>query len=256
MRVIWCTGLLLALVPAAGRSQTLAERVRQAPDGSVRLSFAAREGVCGSGPNSITITGRDDDTEWEHDCERGPVRVSLRVAGGRIAEAETYVGGRWRAGRGPATDLGLVPAREAADLLLRLAVETEGDEGGTLITAATLADSAVVWPELLRIARNARLAEETRRQAVFWLGQAAGEAAVRGLDSIVERGGSGDLEIRKHAVFALSQRPAEEGVPVLIRIARTNPHPELRKTALFWLGQSEDPRVLALFEELLLSSAR
>jgi hypothetical protein len=52
-------------------------------------------------------------------------------------------------------------------------------------------------------------------------------------------------------VFALSQRPADEGVPVLIRIARTNRHPELRKTALFWLGQSADPRALTLFEELL-----
>jgi HEAT repeat protein len=85
---------------------------------------------------------------------------------------------------------------------------------------------------------------------VFWLGQAAGEAAVRGLDSIVVDT-SGDLEVRKQAVFALSQRPAEEGVPALIRVARTSPHPELRKTALFWLGQSEDPRALALFEEIL-----
>ena len=52
-------------------------------------------------------------------------------------------------------------------------------------------------------------------------------------------------------MFALSQRPAEEGVPALIRIARTHRHPELRKQALFWLGQSEDPRALSLFEEIL-----
>lgn len=38
-----------------------------------------------------------------------------------------------------------------------------------------------------------------------------------------------DLDVREQAVFALSQRPANEGVPALIRIARTNPHPELRK---------------------------
>jgi HEAT repeat protein len=85
---------------------------------------------------------------------------------------------------------------------------------------------------------------------VFWLGQAAGEAATRGLDSLVKDAG-GDLEIRKQAVFALSQRPEREGVPVLIDIARTNRHPEIRKTALFWLGQSEDPRALTLFEEIL-----
>jgi hypothetical protein len=253
MRAFWCAGLLVALVPVPLGAQSLAEQLRRAPDGTVRLSFAAREGVCGSGPNSITITDADDDTEWEGSCERGPVRVSMKVRGGRVAASETYVGGRWRQGTGRVTDLGLVPAREAADALLALAVEVQGDGGGELITAATLADSAVVWPELLRIARNTRLNEETRRQSVFWLGQAAGEAAARGLDSIVEYGDDGDLEVRKHAVFALSQRPPEEGVPALIRIARTHRHPELRKTALFWLGQSEDPRAISLFEELLMT---
>jgi HEAT repeat protein len=57
--------------------------------------------------------------------------------------------------------------------------------------------------------------------------------------------------VRKQAVFALSQRPSDEAVPALIRIARSNREPEIRRTALFWLGQSEDPRALGLFEEIL-----
>jgi HEAT repeat protein len=57
--------------------------------------------------------------------------------------------------------------------------------------------------------------------------------------------------VRKQAIFALSQRSTDEAVPALIRIARTNDDPELRKTALFWLGQSEDPRAVSLFEEIL-----
>ena len=56
---------------------------------------------------------------------------------------------------------------------------------------------------------------------------------------------------REQAVFALSQRPRDEGVPALISVARTNKDPEIRKKALFWLGQSHDPRALDLFEELL-----
>jgi HEAT repeat protein len=171
------------------------------------------------------------------------------VRGGRVADANTYVGGRWRPPEGKTTDLGPLPATQAAAELLAL-VEQRRADAEELVTAATLADSAVVWPVLLRIARRAELPLETRRQAVFWLGQAAGEAATRGLDSIATDR-DGELEVRKQAVFALSQRPAEEGVPVLIRIARSNPHAELRKTALFWLGQSEDPRALALFEEIL-----
>jgi hypothetical protein len=250
MRVRGWAALLVAVLPVPLAAQSLAERVRGAGDGTVRLSFAAREGVCSRGPGSITIMSGDGrDGEWESDCERGPVRVSLRMRGGVPSESQTYVGGRWRPGGSGVTDLGLVPAREAADLLLALAPELTADDGGELVTAATLADSAVVWPQLLRMARDGGVREETRKQAVFWLGQAAGEEATKGLDSIATDGG--DIEIRKQAVFALSQRPAEEGVPVLIRIARTNRHPELRKSALFWLGQSEDPRAVSLFEEIL-----
>jgi hypothetical protein len=240
----------LALWPTALAAQSLSQRVQSAGDGKIRLSFAARAGVCGHSSGISIHDGDDEDVDWVSDCERGPVRVWLRIHEGRVTEAETRVAGRWRAGASGVTDLGTVPAREAADLLLALARRAGEDVGDELLTAATLADSAVVWPELLRMAREPGLPTETRRQAVFWLGQAAGEAATRGLDSIAVDD-RGDLEVREHAVFALSQRPDEEGVPVLIRIARTNPHPEIRKKALFWLGQSEDPRALALFEELL-----
>jgi hypothetical protein len=236
-------------LPARLEAQTLAQRVATAGDGTVRLSFAARRGVCGKGGNNITIVGDDEHGEWESDCAPGPVRMSLRVTGGRVTGAHTYVGGRWRPAQGATTDLGTVPAAQAATDLLKLAERADGD-ADALITGATLADSAVVWPDLLRLARKEDLPMETRRHAVFWLGQAAGEAAARGLDSITtdERG---DIEVRKQAVFALSQRPADEGVPALIRVARTSPSGELRKSALFWLGQSEDPRALSLFEELL-----
>ncbi len=216
MRRSWWAGLLVALLPAPLAAQSLAQRVQSAGDGTVRLSFAAREGVCSRGPGSITIIDGDEaDEEWESDCERSPVRVSLRMEDGRVAKSETYVGGRWRAGRGRVTDLGLVPAQEAADLLLALAPQVGDDDGGELVTAATLADSAVVWPQLLRMARDTKVGEETRRQAVFWLGQAAGAEATKGLDSIATDLG-GEIEIRKQAVFAFSQRPADEGVPVLI----------------------------------------
>jgi HEAT repeat protein len=245
-RIILCG--LLAL-PSGLEGQALAQRVAAAGDGAVRVSFAARRGVCGNGGHNITIVSDDESEEVEGDCDPGPVRVSLRVHGGRVTEAHTYVGGRWRAPKGPATDLGTVSAAQAAKDLLTLAERAEGD-ADELVTAAALADSAVVWPGLLRMARRTDLPVETRRQAVFWLGQAAGEAAARGLDSLTADQ-RGDIEVRKQAVFALSQRPADEGVPALIRVARTNPNGELRKTALFWLGQSEDPRALAVFEDIL-----
>ena len=60
-----------------------------------------------------------------------------------------------------------------------------------------------------------------------------------------------DTEVKKRAVFALSQMPKDEGVPLLITVARTNANPAVRKQAMFWLGQSKDPRAVEFFAEIL-----
>jgi HEAT repeat protein len=60
-----------------------------------------------------------------------------------------------------------------------------------------------------------------------------------------------DTDVKKRAVFALSQLPKEEGIPLLIKVARTNQNPAVRKQAMFWLGQSKDPRALEFFAEVL-----
>jgi hypothetical protein len=45
--------------------------------------------------------------------------------------------------------------------------------------------------------------------------------------------------------------PKDEGVPKLIEVAKTNRNREVRKQAMFWLGQSNDPRALEFFEQVL-----
>jgi hypothetical protein len=56
-----------------------------------------------------------------------------------------------------------------------------------------------------------------------------------------------ETDVKKKAVFALTQMPNDEGIPLLIEVARTNRNPEVRKKAVFWLGQSKDPRALKFF---------
>ena len=254
------TAAVLGLVSPAA-AQTLATRIAQAPDGDVRVAFTAREGVYGNGRNVIQWGcdhGRcrqqsegdwSDDVDWHAPCDSGPVRVALWVRGGRVVSLHAYVGGQWVPRLG-VTDLGRVPAPEAGGYLLSLARQGGGQVGERAVFAATLADSVTAWPELLRIARDETVPEATRRSAVFWVSQAAEEAATRGLDSLVGED-TVDRDVREQAVFALSQRPREEGVPALIRIAKTHGDPEIRRKAIFWLGQSHDPRALALFEDLL-----
>jgi hypothetical protein len=246
MRRILGALLVFLALPAAAVAQTLAQRIAAVESGAVRLSFAARPGVCGDGLHNIRVADGND--EWEEDCEPQPVRVALEVQNRRVTRVRSYVGGRWRSAVS-VTDLGTVRPQDAAAFFISLA-ERGGDVSGDPLLPATLADSITVWPALLRLARTPAVPLETRRTAIFWLGQAAGTAAALTLDSIAADS-AGDREVRKQAVFALSQRSGNEGVPALLRIARTNPDPELRKSALFWLGQSDDPRALTLFEEIL-----
>jgi HEAT repeat protein len=57
--------------------------------------------------------------------------------------------------------------------------------------------------------------------------------------------------VREQVVFAYSQRREPEAVDRLMEVARRDADPELRKKAIFWLGQSRDPRAAQLLLDLL-----
>ncbi len=252
------TVILAVLIPGGSKAQSLSRRIADAPDGKVRLEFAARPDLCGNG-NYISRgthnrmswdSDYSDDVEYTEDCMKSPVRLVVQKRSGQIVKIRTYVGGRWRAPEGPVTNIGPVSTREATDYLMSFASTANSQVGSEAIFPMTLADSVEVWPSLLRLARDDSRPNGIRTQSVFWLGQIAGETITRNLADLTGEA-SVDREIRKQAVFALSQRPQRDGVPALIQIARSNRDPEIRKNALFWLGQSRDPRALALFEEIL-----
>lgn len=251
--------ILAAAVVAASPAdaQSLADRIAAVGNGTVRLSFAAQEGVCGNGRGSVSIQGdesrarttRSRRNEWSDDCESGPVRVALDVSRRRVTDVRTYVGGDWRGSAD--LDLGMVDATEASRYFVQLAATGASKPAGDAVLLSVLADAPDPWRELLDIAKDDDRPSSVRRNATFWVSQAAGEAATAGLVAIVDADDE-DREVRKSAVFAISQRPANESVPALIRVARENRDPEIRKNAIFWLGQSRDGRAIAYFEEVLL----
>ena len=261
-------GAALAAAPRpAGAQQitdarTLAARVAAVKDGKAHLTYALRPGVCGSGGNIRTRSesGRDasvrgwsernDDVTWDETCEPGPGRLVVEVRGGEPTRTRVYVGGRWR-DSSRATDLGEVPAAVVQQWLLGLAERSDSRAAREAIFPATIANAPEPWPTLLRIARDSRRPRETRTQAVFWLGQAAGEAATRELKQLAVED-TIDREIKQQVVFALSRRPKAEAVPALIDVARTHRDPEVRRTALFWLAKQDDPRALEFIEKLVM----
>ncbi len=100
---------------------------------------------------------------------------------------------------------------------------------------------------LLGVAEDAHQDVEVRKKALFWAGQ--GGVPIADLASMYDRMTDGAL--KEQVIFALSQRDEREATDKLIDIARHDRNIELRKKAIFWLGQRDDPRVRKLLEELI-----
>ena len=142
---------------------------------------------------------------------------------------------------------------EAAAFFVALADSTDGNVAQRAIDAAVLADSATVWPQLLTIASDTvRVSRSARRHATFWVGRfAAAKLSGNGDDIAAADDGDDRDDARSAAVFALSQLRGHAGVEPLLQVARTNRDPAVRRRAIFWLGESGDPRAIALFREIL-----
>lgn len=249
-----------ALGSGSAGAQSLAQRVTDAGDGPVQLRFASRPGICGDGHGMISTgdhnimrgdwSSSDDAANWRRFCAPGPVRVVMWTSHGDVDRVRVSIGGNDSGAT--VHDLGTVPAREASAYLLDLARDAGNSVGDDAVLAAILADSTTPWASLLTLARDAR-SHDTRENATFWLGRAAA-ASVNGTQvfgEAEEPAETPDEEVRGQAIFALSQQPDNESVPVLIRVARTNADPVLRSKALFWLGQSGDDRAIDLFAQIL-----
>lgn len=253
---------LAAAMPAQAQplAQPLAQRVRAVGTGVAELHYAARPGVCGDGRRSFSIGSRFHMGEWygsdvsgRMSCLPGPARVRLRVERGTITDVSVAVGPEV-AHEERATELGAVTSPEAATFFLALADSSATNVGRKAITAAVLADSASVWPRLLAIAADTSgVARSTRHDALFWVGRFAAaklSGHAEDLAAMDDDGDDGD-DARSAAVFALSQLRGRQGVEPLLQVARTNRDPVVRKKALFWLGESGDPRAVELFREIL-----
>src|SRR3984885_8278959 len=146
--------------------------------------------------------------------------------------------------------LGNSRGRRGFEVVSRIVREDSSDKiREHAVFALTQSKEPEAMSTVVAVAHNDSSAR-VRGQALFWLAQRAGqkiaESSIR--DAIAN---DPETEEKKGAVFALTQMPNGEGVPLLIQVARINPNPEVRKQAVFWLGQSKDTRALAFIEDVL-----
>lgn len=247
----------LALAPVV-RAQTLAQRVAAVGDGTAEVEFAARDGVCGDGAHFMRlgfddaryeIHDRDVRSQYGYDreqaCVPGPLRVVVSVRQGTVTRLRTHAGPR------PATgadrrDLGLVSVAEAVVWLGSLIDGDDEHVAEQALLPYTVADSTTPWPTLVRVARDERRSRALRGAATTWLSRGAADAA-----GVARAREDEDDDVRGSAVFAISQQPREIAVPRLLELARSATRPAVRSQAMFWLGQTGDPRAVSYFAELL-----
>ena len=141
----------------------------------------------------------------------------------------------------------VMPAQSVAFLKTLAADPLEKTRSEPALAAIALHRDAAATAALFDLATTGTT--RIRERALFWIARRAESRAAATISAAIER--DPDVEVKKQAVFALSQLPRQEGVPLLINLARTSQNPAVRKQAYFWLGQSKDPRALAFFEEIL-----
>jgi HEAT repeats len=251
-----------AQTPAVGNG-TLESRAATQPVGREIAAIVSNTSAPVWVGYSVPVNRRDGDAGcWSDGVVTGRTQVGpLKLEGGdtlfvlyriadravqriRIAppECPLDIGGltlQWLTGVRPGDSIDWLHTLATGDSSRRLA--------NTATMAIALHGDQQATDRLIALARNAR-SSDVRGTALFWLAQRAGDKAVGTITQALE---DPETEIRKQAVFALSQLPKDEGVPKLIEVARTHRDAVVRKQAMFWLGQSRDPRALTFFEQIL-----
>ena len=138
----------------------------------------------------------------------------------------------------------------AVDDLLRLFdVEQVPDVRRAVLQSLSETKSPRVEEKLFEVARgNDHM--DVRRQAIRLLGERVSKRSFDFL-STTAQSTDANAEVQVQAVRAISERRAEESVPLLIKIARTHPNQMVRKQAIRSLGESGDPRAIEFFREVL-----
>ena len=106
---------------------------------------------------------------------------------------------------------------------------------------------ATAW--LLDVARDKSYDSDTRKNAIFWAAQRK-TFDVAQLAAIYNQA-KGDDEIQNQVLFVYSTRHEPAAVDKLMDIAKSDPNIDMRKQALFWLGQKNDPRIKQFIRDLI-----
>jgi HEAT repeat protein len=100
---------------------------------------------------------------------------------------------------------------------------------------------------LLNIALDPANSEDVRGHALW----TAGQAGIPGSDLVALYDRLTDAQVKEKLIWVLSESQDRAATDKLVEIAQKDPDREMRKKALFWLGQKNDPRVRQIIVDIL-----
>ena len=100
---------------------------------------------------------------------------------------------------------------------------------------------------LLNVALDQSQGEDVRKHALW----TAGQAGIPGSELITLYDRLTDAPLKEQLIWVLSESRDPAATDKLIEIAKSDRNQEMRKKALFWLGQKNDPRVRQLLLDII-----
>jgi hypothetical protein len=210
----------------------------------------SKRGACQLDGHSNGFGNRDDETT-------DTAKVYARTTAGKLDRLQILSATCPVETKTPVQPLDGVSEDDSARWLVTLAKQSDRDAvthepiGESAMAALAMHRGDFARDALAGFARNdARV--ETRKWAVFWLGQLRGDEGAGIVSSVMFADQS--AELRKHAAFALSQSNSPRVAPDLIKLGNTDKVGDVRSQAWFWLAQTgapqaEDAIVAALKKE-------
>jgi len=144
--------------------------------------------------------------------------------------------------------IGQRESKENADFLRSLFTRTREEEARKKILFSLSQMSGFGndrW--LLGIALDESNSSELRGHALW----TAGEAGIAGSELVTVYDRLSDSDVKEKLIWVMSESRDRAATDKLIEIAQKDPDREMRKKALFWLGQKNDPRVRQILIDIL-----
>ena len=144
--------------------------------------------------------------------------------------------------------IGQRPSQENADFLRSLFAKTDNDglrEKILFSLSQMRGFGNDRW--LLAIGLDPQNSADLRGHAIW----TAGQAGIPGSELVTVYDRMSDPEVKEKLIWVMSESRDRAATDKLIEIAQKDPDREMRKKALFWLGQKNDPRVRQILVDII-----